>query len=187
MKTQYRLPNVSNLTLLFFSGFCLWQQSARGLLQVITKSQVLSLLKSNFKSSYFTFSICDFEALFLCLSLSRASGQYLYLSVSWRTEQENISSALIFVHSIAKCKGRWYIWFSSFWRHQLTISSLEGSPGYEMCFSPLSEAFPSLQREPCLFTELCENILHVLIGMKNPHGGLLMDCLREMRQIDWSS
>lgn len=155
MKTQYRQPNVTNLILLLFAVFCLWQQSARGLLQLITKSQVPFLFKSNFKSS---FSICDFEALFLCWSLSHASGQYLYLSIFWKTEQEVISSTLIFVHSIARCKGRWYIWFSSFWRHQLTISSLEGSPGYGMCFSPLSETFPSLQGEPCLFTELCKNI-----------------------------
>lgn len=29
-----------------------------------------------------------------------------------------------------------------------------------------------------------KTLVHLLMEMKNPHRGLLMDCLREMRQID---
>lgn len=34
------------------------------------------------------------------------------------------------------------------------------------------------------FLNCVKTFLHVLIGMKNPHRGLLMDCLRGMRKID---
>lgn len=182
MKTQQ--PNVTNVTLLLFAVFCLWQQSARGLLQLITKSQVLPPLKSNFKSLYFTFNICDFEALLLCLSMSSASGQYLYLSVSWKTQQEVIISTLIFVHSISRCMGRLYIWFFSFWRHRLAISSPEGSPGSWMSFSPLSEAFPWSQREPYLFTELYKNIL-ACFNRNEKSPWEVADGLLKRNEADW--